>query len=63
MTALLEPTDRAIDPRALDAVFRDARTAYQFTDEPVTEQDLALVHDLMQFPPTAMNTSPCASCS
>ena len=58
MTALLEPTDRAIDPRALDAVFRDARTAYRFTDEPVTDRELALVHQLMQFPPTAMNTQP-----
>ena len=41
MTALLETTHRAIDPRALDAVFREARTAYGFTDEPVTDRELA----------------------
>jgi len=62
MTALLETTDRAtdrsIDPSALDAVFREARTAYRFTDEPVTDEELALVQDLMRFPPTAMNTQP-----
>lgn len=63
MTALMDTTDqalddRALDDRALDTVFREARTAYRFTDEPVTDADLALVHDLMQFPPTAMNTQP-----
>ena len=58
MTALLDTTDRALDPRTLDAVFREARTAYHFTDEPVTDEELAVLHDLMRFPPTAMNTQP-----
>ena len=58
MTALLDTSDRAIDRHAQDLVFREARTAYRFTDEPVTDEQLALVHDLMRFPPTAMNTQP-----
>jgi len=55
---LLYPTRRAIEPSALDQVFRGARTAYAFTDEPVTSAQLDLLHDLMRFPPTAMNTQP-----
>jgi 3-hydroxypropanoate dehydrogenase len=61
MTAVLDPStinDRVIDDRAADLLFREARTAYRFTDEPVTAADLARVADLMRFPPTAMNTQP-----
>lgn len=58
MTALLDTTDRTIDAHALDRIFRDGRTAYRFTDEPVRDEELDLVHELLQFPPTAMNTQP-----
>lgn len=58
MTALLDTTDRTIDAHALDLIFRDGRTAYRFTDEPVRDEELDLVHELLQFPPTAMNTQP-----
>lgn len=59
MTALLhaDPTE-AIDDRAADRIFREARTAYRFTDAPVTDDDLARIHDLLRHPPTAMNTQP-----
>ena len=52
------PTAASSDAPVLDRIFRDARTAYSFTDEPVTAADLDLVHDLLRFPPTAMNTQP-----
>jgi 3-hydroxypropanoate dehydrogenase len=39
-------------------LFRDARTASSFTDEPVTDEQIAAVYDLVQYGPTAMNTQP-----
>lgn len=63
MTALLDTEDftasrTALDGAGADLLFREARTAYRFTDEPVTADQLALLRDLMRFPPTAMNTQP-----
>lgn len=52
------PIRAGIDPASADLVFRAAHTAYGFTDQPVTEADLDRVHELMMFPPTAMNTQP-----
>jgi 3-hydroxypropanoate dehydrogenase len=61
MTILLDspvnPTP-ALDDAAVDLVFRDAHTAYGFTDAPVTPAELERLHDLLRFPPTAMNTQP-----
>lgn len=47
-----------IDAVAADFVFREARTAYRFTDEPVERAQLDAIHDLLRHPPTAMNTQP-----
>lgn len=47
-----------LDAGTIDRVFRDGRTAYRFTAEPVTEEQLARLAALMEFPPTAMNTQP-----
>ena len=58
MTALLDTPAPGLDDAAADLLFRGAHTAYRFTDEPVTEAQLDLVHDLLRFPPTAMNTQP-----
>ncbi len=63
MTALLDtpvalPAAPALDDGAADLLFREARTAYSFTDEPVTTGQLERLHDLLRFPPTAMNTQP-----
>ncbi len=58
MTALLDTPNRAIDDRAADLIFREARTAYRFTDEPVTEEQIGQLHDLLRHPPTAMNMQP-----
>ena len=39
-------------------LFSGARTAYTFTDEPVTDAQLRAVHDLAKWAPTAVNAQP-----
>jgi 3-hydroxypropanoate dehydrogenase len=48
----------AIDDTAADVLFRAGRTAYSFTDEPVSDEQLAQIHELMRHAPTAMNSQP-----
>lgn len=48
----------AIDQEAQRILFRDARSASEFTDEPVTDEQLAAIYDLMRFAPTAWNQQP-----
>lgn len=43
---------------AQDLLFREARTANTFTDEPVTDEQVAAIYELTKFGPTAMNTQP-----
>nr|WP_241266053.1 malonic semialdehyde reductase [Streptomyces boncukensis] len=47
-----------LDPAAQDLLFREARTANTFTDEPVTDEQMRAVHDLIKYGPTAFNQSP-----
>ncbi|MER5478203.1 malonic semialdehyde reductase [Streptomyces sp. NPDC002734] len=47
-----------LDPAAQDLLFREAHTAQKFSSEPVTEEQLKAVHDLVKFGPTAFNQSP-----
>jgi 3-hydroxypropanoate dehydrogenase len=47
-----------LDSNAQDLLFRAARTANAFTDEPVTDAQVAAVYDLVKFGPTAMNAQP-----
>src|SRR5690242_15549007 len=47
-----------LDPAAQDLLFREARTANTFTDEPVTDEQMAAVYDLVKYGPTALNTQP-----
>jgi len=47
-----------LDPVALDVLFREARTANTFTDEPVTDEQLRAFYDLLKWPPTSANTQP-----
>ncbi|ORT61149.1 malonic semialdehyde reductase [Streptomyces sp. CB03238] len=47
-----------LDPAAQDLLFREARTANTFTDEPVTEEQVQAIHDLVKYGPTAFNQSP-----
>ena len=48
----------ALDPAAQDLLFREARTANTFTDEPVTDEQIQAVYDLVKYAPTSMNMQP-----
>ncbi|MFC7305082.1 malonic semialdehyde reductase [Streptomyces monticola] len=48
----------ALDAAAQDLLFREARTANTFTDEPVTEEQIQAVYDLVKYGPTAYNLTP-----
>lgn len=50
--------NRALNDRALDLLFREARTHYDWTDEPVDEATIRQLYDLVKFGPTSMNNSP-----
>jgi 3-hydroxypropanoate dehydrogenase len=39
-------------------LFREARTANSFSDEPVTEEQVQAIYDLVKWAPTSMNTQP-----
>ncbi|MFE3072632.1 malonic semialdehyde reductase [Streptomyces sp. NPDC059247] len=47
-----------LDPAAQDLLFREARTANTFTDEPVTDEQVQAIYDLVKFGPTAFNQNP-----
>ncbi|MEW2249923.1 malonic semialdehyde reductase [Streptomyces sp. NPDC006975] len=47
-----------LDPAAQDLLFREARTANAFTDEPVTDEQLQAIYDLVKYGPTAFNQTP-----
>lgn len=57
MTSTLNDT-LVLDPDAQALLFREARTIATFTDEPVGDEVLHAVHDLVQYAPTSMNCSP-----
>ncbi|WMX45257.1 malonic semialdehyde reductase [Streptomyces roseicoloratus] len=48
----------ALDPAAQDLLFREARTANTFTDEPVTDEQVRAIYELVKFGPTAFNQNP-----
>ncbi len=48
----------ALSPEAQALLFRDARTANSFADEPVTDEQIAAIYDLVKYAPTAMNAQP-----
>ena len=59
MTSVDLPTTAlALSEDAADLLFRTARTANTFTDEPVSDEQLRAVHDLVQYGPTALNAQP-----
>lgn len=51
-------SELALHPAAQDLLFREARTANTFTAEPVTEEQIQAVYDLVKYAPTAYNQSP-----
>lgn len=48
----------ALDKDAADLLFRAARTANTFTDEPVTDEQVRAIYDLVKWAPTSMNIQP-----
>lgn len=48
----------ALDTTAQDLLFREARTANAFTDEPVADEQIQEIYDLVKYAPTAMNAQP-----
>lgn len=48
----------ALDDRALDTLFRTARTKWEFTEEPITDEELRALYDLVKLGPTSANSSP-----
>lgn len=47
-----------LDTTAQDLLFREARTANTFTDEPVTDEQMQAVYDLVKYAPTSLNQQP-----
>lgn len=47
-----------LDDTALDLVFREARSHNWFTDQPVTDDQLREIYDLVKFGSTSSNTQP-----
>ncbi|HEX5325316.1 MAG TPA: malonic semialdehyde reductase [Acetobacteraceae bacterium] len=47
-----------LEADALDLLFRDARTHNKFTDEPVSDETLHELYDLLKWAPTSANSSP-----
>ncbi len=48
----------AIDSEVQDLLFREARTANAFTEEPVSPEQIRAIYELVKYGPTAMNTQP-----
>ncbi|MGK5732219.1 malonic semialdehyde reductase [Streptomyces sp. URMC 124] len=48
----------ALDAAAQDLLFREAHTANTFSAEPVTDEQIQAVYDLVKYAPTAFNQSP-----
>jgi nitroreductase len=51
-------TGLAIDAEVADLLFRTARTANTFTDDPVTPEKIEAIYELVKFGPTALNAQP-----
>ncbi|MEU8945319.1 malonic semialdehyde reductase [Streptomyces sp. NPDC048489] len=47
-----------LTPDFQDLLFREARTANNFTDEPVSDEQMQTIYDLIKYGPTSMNQSP-----
>jgi 3-hydroxypropanoate dehydrogenase len=47
-----------LDNHALDVLFREARTHYSWRDQPVTDETIRALYDLLKWAPTSANTSP-----
>ncbi len=58
MTAASATDTLALAPDAQDLLFRQARTANTFTADPVTDEQIQAIYDLVKYAPTSLNTQP-----
>lgn len=59
MTTSAEPTETLSLPQNVqDLLFREARTANNFSDEPVTDEQIRAIYELVKWAPTSMNNQP-----
>ena len=58
MTTTASTDALVLDPASQDLLFREARTANSFTDEPVSDEQVQALYELVKFGPTAMNAQP-----
>src|SRR5580698_11507609 len=58
MTETTSPELLELDKTAQDLLFRDARTANTFSDEPVSDEQIPAIYDLVKYAPTSMNIQP-----
>jgi 3-hydroxypropanoate dehydrogenase len=47
-----------LEPSAQDLLFRQARTANTFADEPITDAQIEAIYDLVKYGPTSANAQP-----
>lgn len=47
-----------LDQQALDQLFREAHTYNRFTEQPVSDETIHALYDLLKWGPTSMNTQP-----
>lgn len=52
------PNTLALDAEAQELLFRGAHTAYSFSDEPVSDELVQAIYDLVKWGPTSMNQQP-----
>jgi 3-hydroxypropanoate dehydrogenase len=50
--------DLALSAEAQDLLFVQAHTAYAYSDEPVSDDQMRAIYDLVKWGPTAMNSQP-----
>ena len=53
MTTTTTQSPLVLDPAAQELLFREARTANAFTGEPVGEEQVRAIYDLVRWAPTA----------
>ena len=58
MTATDQDAGLQLADDAQDLLFRDARTANTFSDEPVSDEQVRAIYDLVKWAPTSMNQQP-----
>ena len=58
MSPEFDPVLLGIDPASAAALFHEAHTAYSFTDQSVSDEQLAGIVHLLRWAPTAINSGP-----